>query len=186
MSKDGRDRATTSSMPSNQIRETRPSNCPDRCVKRAVSGRKPMVRPSVERFGGSGIAMPVSGTTARPPDTTAGKKFIAGEPMKRPTCSVNGWSNSTCGAAACTTLPWFITTTSSAKLMASVWSCVTSTMVTRNSALIPLLPAPAGQKPDWARYRRISASRYRFRPPAHPSRVRPDRRPDRNGCRGRG
>ena len=51
--------------------------------------------------------------------------FMPGEPMKWPTKVWRGRSNSSTGVPACTTWPSSITTTWSAKVSASVWSCVT-------------------------------------------------------------
>ena len=50
---------------------------------------------------------------------------MPGEPMKWPTKVCAGRSKSSCGVPICTTSPSYITTTLSAKVSASVWSCVT-------------------------------------------------------------
>ncbi len=61
----------------------------------------------------------------RPPSTLQGSTFMPGEPMKWPTKVWVGRSNRSIGVPTCTTSPLFITTTRSAKVSASVWSCVT-------------------------------------------------------------
>jgi hypothetical protein len=55
----------------------------------------------------------------------AARKFMPGEPMKWPTKVWAGRSNSASALPTCTALPRVITTTSSAKVSASTWSCVT-------------------------------------------------------------
>ncbi|EWS62832.1 hypothetical protein Y695_03939 [Hydrogenophaga sp. T4] len=50
---------------------------------------------------------------------------MPGEPMKWPTKVWAGRSNKASGVPICTTLPRVITTTWSAKVSASTWSCVT-------------------------------------------------------------
>ena len=50
---------------------------------------------------------------------------MPGEPMKKPTNAWSGRSNSSVGVPICSTSPSFITTTSSANVIASTWSCVT-------------------------------------------------------------
>ncbi len=55
----------------------------------------------------------------------AGKKFIAGEPMKPATNRFAGRLYSSSGVPICCATPASITTTRSPSVMASVWSCVT-------------------------------------------------------------
>ena len=71
-----------------------------RCVTTAMS--LPAMRPTVER-----------------------SRFIAGVPMKRAAKVVAGRAYSARGAASCSMRPWFSSTTWSAMLIASAWSCVT-------------------------------------------------------------
>ena len=52
-------------------------------------------------------------------------RFIAGVPMKRAAKVVAGSAYRARGDAFCSMRPWFSSTTWSAMLMASVWSCVT-------------------------------------------------------------
>ena len=56
-------------------------------------------------------------------------KFIAGEPMKPATNRFTGRSYSSCGDATCGIVPRRMTATRSPSVIASVWSCVTYTMV---------------------------------------------------------
>jgi len=56
-------------------------------------------------------------------------RFIAGVPMKRAAKVVAGWAYRARGVAHCSTRPWCSSTTWSAMLMASAWSCVTYTTV---------------------------------------------------------
>ena len=81
--------------------------------------------------GGEGAIGPLQGDRCRlpmkavAPSTRQGRMFMPGEPMKWPTKVWAGRSNSSSGVPVCTTAPSCMTTTLSAKVSASVWSCVT-------------------------------------------------------------
>ncbi len=64
-----------------------------------------------------------------PPDALAGRKFIAGEPMKPATNRLVGRSYSSSGEATCWISPARMTATRSPSVIASTWSWVTYTVV---------------------------------------------------------
>ena len=71
----------------------------------------------------AGIARPA--TLGPSASCCSGRKFMPGEPMKWPTKRCCGRSNSADALPTCTARPRVITTTRSAKVSASTWSCVT-------------------------------------------------------------
>src|SRR6218665_3573012 len=73
--------------------------------------------------GGLGGGWRASG--GGPPPGGGGGKFRGGEPMKYPTNTCRGRSNSASAEPVCSARPRVITTTWSAKVSASTWSCVT-------------------------------------------------------------
>ena len=62
---------------------------------------------------------------SRPPRTSPGTRFIAGEPMNAATNTFAGDSNSRSGVSHCCTVPSRITATRSPSVIASTWSWVT-------------------------------------------------------------
>ena len=74
-------------------------------------------------------ARPPGGAPDRPDTSAAGITFIGGVPTKRAAKIVAGLSYSAAGAASCSMRPVRISTTWSAMVIASTWSCVTYSMV---------------------------------------------------------
>ena len=96
-------------------------------ANRTNSGRTPIsVRaPAGGRAPAFAVRTGWPAKRATPSTTSHGSTFMPGEPMKWPTKVWRGRSNSSTGVPVCTTVPSCITTTWSAKVSASVWSCVT-------------------------------------------------------------
>ena len=96
-------------------------------AKRTNSGRTPSsVRaPAGARATAFAVRIGWPAKRATPFSSSQGRMFIPGEPMKWPTNVCRGRSKSSTGVPTCTTVPSCMTTTWSAKVIASVWSCVT-------------------------------------------------------------
>jgi hypothetical protein len=73
----------------------------------------------------AGSARSPSGVRSWPFSRVAGRKFMAGEPMKPATNRLRGRSYSSSGVAICWMTPARMTATRSPRVMASVWSWVT-------------------------------------------------------------
>ena len=94
----------------------------------------PLAAPAVSRAPvPSGVVMPRNDTDALPSEDASrpGTKFIRGEPIKPATNMFAGLSYSVSGASTCCRRPAFRTAIRSPIVIASTWSCVTYTVVTR-------------------------------------------------------
>ena len=77
----------------------------------------------------SGSGSETNGSSSVEPETVPGTKFIGGEPMNPATNMLSGCSYSSRGVPTCWNSPRFIKATRSPRVMASVWSWVTYTVV---------------------------------------------------------
>ena len=106
----------------------------ERSSKRTCSGRTPhnSARPETSsRSAGTPTGASPMRMASAPCASAAskGRKFIDGAPMKSATNTLAGRSYTSSGAPSCSMTPWFMMAMTSAMAMASIWSCVTYTVV---------------------------------------------------------
>ena len=94
------------------------------------SAREPRgLGPDADRERVAARVRPARRRADAPAASAAGITFIGGVPTKRAAKIVAGFSYSAAGAASCSMRPLRISTTWSAMVIASTWSCVTYSMV---------------------------------------------------------